>query len=124
MSKVKYTPDERRKILLEQRYISTAAELCAKWNVSMYRLNTWKKEFNYRYFIGTLRDMTIVAVHGGARTIPTIIDCLDYLNHARYTEPETLELLRGLQAEGIAKETNGEWFYDKTHSNDDRSFIF
>jgi transposase-like protein len=124
MAQSEYTHEERRKILLEHRYLYTADKLCAKWGISKSQLRKWKKEFNYNYFIGSLRDMTIVALHNGAHIIPAIFDYLDALDHARYTEKEILELLKGLQAEGIAKTKDGEWFYDKSYSNDDASFIF
>ncbi|MDQ3817225.1 MAG: hypothetical protein M3247_08260 [Thermoproteota archaeon] len=124
MSKTDYTHEEKRKILLEHRYFYTIDKLCAKWGISKSQLSKWKKEFNYNYFIGGLRDMTVVALHNGAHTIPAIIDYLDALNHARYTEKEVLELLKGLEAEGIAKKKDGEWFYDKSYSKNDASFIF
>src|SRR5205807_10667098 len=103
MAKTEYTYEEKRKILLEHRYLYTADKLFAKWGISKSQLSKWKEEFNYSYFIGSLRDMAIVALHNGAHTIPAIIDYLDGLNHARYTEKEVLELLKGLEAEGIAK---------------------
>jgi transposase-like protein len=124
MAKTEYTHEEKRKVLLEHRYLYTADKLCAKWGISKSQLSKWKKEFNYSYFIGSLHDMAIVALYNGAQTILAIINYLDALNHARYTEKEVLELLKGLQAEGIAKTKDGEWFYDKSYSKNDTSFIF
>jgi hypothetical protein len=124
MTKAEYSHEEKRKILLENRYVLTENQLCEKWGISKYQLKKWKKEFDYYYFIGSLRDMALVALYNGSHTIPAIIYHLDALNHARYTEDEVLELLEGLKAEGIAKEKGGEWFYDKSHSKDGASFIF
>jgi hypothetical protein len=53
-----------------------------------------------------------------------MVDYLDYLNHAQYTEKEVLELLKGLESEGMAEWRDGEWFYDKSYSKNDSSFIF
>jgi hypothetical protein len=124
MTKADYSHEERRKILLENRYLYTEDQLCEKWGISKYQLKKWKKEFDYYYFIGSLRDMAVVALYNGSHSIPAIINHLDALNHARYTEDEVLELLEGLKAEGIAKEKDGKWFYDKSHSKNGASFIF
>src|SRR3954466_7664243 len=124
MTKIEYTHEEERKILLEHRYFYIIDKLCAKWGITKSQLRKWKKEFNYNYFVGSLRDMTVVALHNGAQTIPSIIDYLDFLNHARYTAQEVLELLTGLETEGVAKWRDDEWLYDKSFSKNDSSFIF
>jgi len=124
MTKADYSREERKKILLENRYLYTEDQLCERWGISEHRLKKWKEEFDYYYFMGSLRDMVVVALYNGSNTIPAIINHLDALNHARYTEDEVLELLEGLKAEGIAKEKDGKWFYDKRHSEDGASFIF
>jgi len=124
MTPTEYSHEEKRKILLENRYLFTEDQLCEKWGISKYQLRKWKKEFNYYYFIVNLRDMAVVALYNGSHTVPAIINHLDALNHARYTEDEVLELLEGLKAEGLAKEMDGKWFYDNSHSMDGASFIF
>jgi hypothetical protein len=63
MAKTEYSREERRKILLENRYLHTEDQLCEKWGISKYQLRKWKKEFNYYYFIGSLRDMAVVALY-------------------------------------------------------------
>lgn len=119
-----YSAEEIRKILLEQLYIYTADELCKKWRISRYRLRKWKQAFNYQYFIGSVRDMLIVAIHSGATKINEIRDILDYLNHCLYSDAEIVEMLEELQAQGIAVDNNGQWLYNKAYSKDDTSFIF
>jgi hypothetical protein len=124
MAKTEYTHEEKRKILLEHRYFYKADGLCAKWGITRSQLIRWKKEFNYNYFIGRLRDMAVVVLYNGTHTIPAMIEYLDYLDHSRYTEVEVLELLKSLDAEGIAEKKDDKWFYDKSYSRDDTSFIF
>ena len=124
MTKAEFSDSEKRKILLEHKYLYTKDQLCEKWGISSDQLKKWKKEFNYPYFIGSLRDMAVVALYSGSHTIQAIINHLDALDHGRQTDEEVLELLEGLQAEGIAKEKDGKWFYDKSHSTDTANFIF
>lgn len=124
MTKIEYSHEERRKILLENKYLYTEDHVCEKWSISKYQLRIWKKEFNYSYFTGSLHDTAVVALNNGSHTIPAIINHLDMLNHARYTEDEVLELLEGLKSEGIAKEKDGKWFYNMSHSKNGTSFIF
>ncbi len=123
-SNMEYTEEEKRRILLEARYLYTEAELCQKWNLTRYRVKQWKKAANYAYLIGTVREMVIVALHNGANSIPAIIGTVDYLNHAVYTEAEIETLLNGLREEGIAQEQAGVWSYNRAYSKDDTSFIF
>ncbi|MBV9927568.1 MAG: hypothetical protein JOZ96_21300 [Acidobacteria bacterium] len=124
MAKTEYSYEERRKILLENRYLLTEEQSCEKWGISRYRLRKWKKILNYHYLIGNLREMALVALYNGSHTIPAIIDHLDYLNHARYTEDEVSELLNNLKAEGMAGEKDGRWFYARPQPDDGASFIF
>lgn len=119
-----YSIEEIRKILLEHRYIYTADELCEKWGITKHQLRKWKQEFRYTYFIGTVRDMLVVAVHSGATTIKDIQNMLDYLNHCLYSEAEIIEMLEELQIQGIAINENGLWIYNQAHSKNDTSFIF
>lgn len=119
-----YTEQDKRRILLELRYIYREAELCQKWNVTKYRLRQWKKEANYTYLAPTLRELVIMALHNGKGSIAGMISYLDYLDHAVYSEPELLAVLRGLQVEGIALEAGGDWRYNPDHSRNDTSFIF
>jgi hypothetical protein len=119
-----YSTEEIRKILLEHRYIYTADELCEKWSITKYQLRKWKQTFHYTYFIGTVRDMLVVAVHSGATSIKDMQNMLDYLNHCLYSEVEIVEMLKELQAQNIAINENGLWLYNQAYSKDDASFIF
>jgi len=120
----KYTDGDKRRILLELRFLHTEDTLCKKWNLTKYRLGKWKKAANYAYLTPTFREMVIVALHNGANTIPRLISYLDYLDHAIYTEAEILKALHDLRAEGIAREDSGLWLYDQAYSQNDTSFIF
>ncbi len=62
-----FTDDQIRKILLEQRYIYTADQLCAKWQITRYRLRQWRKQFRYAYLVGDVRELVIVGLHQGIR---------------------------------------------------------
>lgn len=119
-----FTPDEIRKILLEQRYFYTARQLCAKWHITPYRLRQWKQQWNYTYLVGTLPEMVIVALHQGAHDIASIISYLDYLDHARYTPAEIDEVLAQLEQADFAIYHGGAWHYDWRHSANDTSYIF
>jgi hypothetical protein len=119
-----HLPAEIRKILLENRYLSTAAQVCAKWHITPYRLRQWKQQWNYAYLVGTLPEMVIVALHQGAHDIAGIIAYLDYLDHARYTPAEIGEVLAQLEQEDFAINHNGAWHYDWRHSANDTSYIF
>ncbi|MDB5035805.1 MAG: hypothetical protein JWQ98_3046 [Chlorobi bacterium] len=119
-----YSLDERRKILLEHRYFLAADEVCAKWKITRYRLRIWKRELRYEYLIGDLAEMTVVALRNGSGTIPMIIEHLDYLNHARYSEAKVIAILEGLRIAGIAATEQGRWFCDPSHSRSGTSFIF
>ncbi|MEO5930613.1 MAG: hypothetical protein ABIR47_11825 [Candidatus Kapaibacterium sp.] len=68
--------------------------------------------------------MTVAALHNGSGTIPMIIEHLDYLNHARYSEAEVTAILEGLRDAGIAATKDGRWFCDPSHSRNGTSFIF
>jgi transposase-like protein len=119
-----YSNEEIRKILLEHLYIYTADELCQKWGITKYQLRKWKQAFRYTYFIGTVRDMLVVAIHSGATSVKDIQNMLDYLNHCLYSEAEIVEMLEQLQTQGIAINENGLWLYNQDYSNNDASFIF
>jgi hypothetical protein len=119
-----YSRDERRRILLEHRYVLSADEICTKWNITRYRLRIWKRELRYHYLIGDLTEMTVAALLNGSGTIPMIIEHLDYLNHARYSEAEVAAILEGLRDAGIAATKDGRWFCDPSHSREGTSFIF
>ena len=124
MVTMNYSVEEIRKILLEHRYFYTADEVCKKWGITKYRLRQWKKECSYAYFIGEVRDMMIVALHNGAATLPDIQSVLDYLDHCLYTEIEILEIIKKLEAQGLAVYENGRWLYNKAYSKNDTRFIF
>jgi len=124
MTGITYSQIDRRKILLENKYLQTESEICRKFKITRYQLRKWKNEFDYYYFIGSLRDMTIVALLNGATTIPALIDNLDALNHARYSENEVMELLEGLRAEGKAAQKDGKWYYVPAHSTKGIVFFF
>lgn len=119
-----FTRDQRRKILLEHRYVYTAGELCARWRVSRYELRKWKREFDYPNFTGDFRDWVIAAIHRGIDTLPGIIDYLDFLNHCRYSPEEVLEALRELESEGIAEQRGERWIYGRTPRAGSPSYIF
>jgi hypothetical protein len=119
-----YSTEEIRKILLEHLYVYTADELCKKWSITKYQLCKWKQSFHYAYFIVTVRDMLVVAIHSGATSIKDMQNMLDYLNHCLYSESEIVEMLEQLQTQGIAIHENGQWLYNKAYSKNDDSFIF
>ncbi len=119
-----FSNDEIRKILLEQRYIYTADELCAKWQITRYRLCQWKKQFSYAYLAGDVRELVIVGLQHGRHDLPTLISFIDYLDHSTYSAKELTSILKRLQAEGVAIQKNGHWLYNPKHSHHDRSFIF
>jgi hypothetical protein len=119
-----YTPAEIRKILLENCYCSTAAQVCAKWQITPYRLRQWKQQWNYAYLAGNTRELVIVALHQGASDVPAIIRYLDYVDHAMYSTDKVLALLQQLQIDGIALNDGTRWLYSAAHSQHDRSFMF
>lgn len=119
-----HSPAEIRKILLENRYFSTVTQVCAKWQVTPYRLRQWKQQWNYAYLVGTLRELVIAALHQGASTIADINACLDYWDRTVYAPEEIGVVLAGLEAEGIALHQAGRWRYNPVHSADDTSYIF
>jgi hypothetical protein len=119
-----FTDDQIRQILLEQRYITTADQLCAKWQITRYRLRHWKKQFKYEYVVGTVRELVIAGLHQGLQDVPTLISFIDYHDHAVYSIEELTSILERLQAEGIAILKKGRWLYNRKHSHGDRSFIF
>ena len=119
-----FTSDEIRKILLENRYFSTAAQVCAKWQVTPYRLRQWKRQWNYAYLVGTLHELVIAALHQGASTIADINACLDYWDRTVYAPEELSAVLRQLEIDGIAINNGGHWQYNPAHSRHDQSFIF
>ena len=120
-----FTPDQIRKVLLELRYISTAAELCAKWQITRYRLRQWQKQFNYKYLVGDVRELVIAGLHQGIQDVPTLSKFIDYHDHSVYSTKELTSILKGLQIEGVAILKNGRWLYNPKHLRQhDRSFIF
>lgn len=123
-SAFEYTPADVRKILLELRYFYTAQQLSDKWHITPYRLRQWKRQWNYAYLTGTLRELVIVAVHQGAQTSADVIAYLDYLDHAVYTADEISAVLAQLEAEELVVQRNGHWRYNQLHSANDTSFIF
>ncbi len=120
-----FTADQIRKILLEQRYIYTADQLCAKWQITRYRLRQWKKQFKYEYLVGDVRELVIAGLHQGLQDVPTLSSFIDYHDHAVYSAKELTSILKRLQAEGIAIRQNDRWLYNFKHLRQhDRSFIF
>lgn len=119
-----FTTDDKRRILLELRFIYREAELCQKWNLSQAKLRQWKKEANYAYLSPNLREMVVLALHNGTGDIAAMIQYLDYLDHTVYTEAEIEAVLHGLQHEGIAQAEGGRWLYNTAHSQNGTSFIF
>lgn len=124
MKSIVYTARDKRRILLEARYIYTEDLLCKKWSLSRYQLRKMKQEANYTYFQPTLSEMVIVALRHGGDTVSKIISYLDYLDHTIYTDIEIIEVLKELVAEGIAQEQDGMWRYNLSYSQEDTSFIF
>ncbi len=120
-----FTDDQIRKILLEHRYIYSADELCAKWQITRYRLRLWKKQFKYEYLVGDVRELVIVGLHHGIHDLPTLMSFIDYLDHSAYSAKELTSILKRLQTDGIAIRKNDRWFYNSKHLRQhDRSFIF
>jgi hypothetical protein len=119
-----YSVEEIRKILLEHRYFYTAVEVCKKWEITNYRLRQWKKVYSYAYRTIGVREMTVVALHNGATTIPDIRSVLDYLDHGLYTDREILKIVKQLETQGLVHDENGRWLYNKMYSKNDTGFIF
>ena len=92
-----------RRVLLEHRYLLTADELCAKWEVSRGTLRTWKKAARFEYLRGDLRELVIAALAVGRpatlRALAAWVDCQD---HSPYSEPEIRAVVDGLVLEGVA----------------------
>jgi hypothetical protein len=119
-----FTDDQIRKVLLELRYIYTAAALCAKWQITRYRLQQWQQQFNYKYLVGDVRELVIAGLHQGVQDVPTLSKFIDYHDHSVYSIDELTSILESLQIDGIAILKNGRWLYNPKHSHGDRSFIF
>lgn len=119
-----FSRGQRRRILLEHRFVHPADELCAKWGISRGELRKWKAEFDFEHFLGDFRDWIVAALHAGAGEVEEIIDFLDSLNHCRYAPEEVLVTLRDLQQEGLARPSGSGWAYDFSHSAHDTSYIF
>lgn len=119
-----FTNDQIRKILLELRYIATADQVCAKWQITRYRLRQWQTQFNYKYRVGDVRELVIVGLHQGIQDVTLLIKFIDYHAHSVYSTQELTSILTQLQAEGIAVLKKGRWLYNRKHSHHNRSFIF
>jgi hypothetical protein len=119
-----FSSAEVRRILLENRYCMSEEELCAKWGISRYRLRIWKRDNNYQYLSGGLREVVIAAIYTGARDVMGIIEFADHINHCRYTEAEVLAILEALYREGKAQAQGTTWSYLKPTGESAVHFIF
>ena len=114
-----FTESEVRKILLELRYIYSIDEVCAKWQITRYRLKQWQKQLKYEYLVGTARELVIAGLHLGCVDRSGLREFIDYHDHTRYSDEELGSILEQLKAEGIAIFKNDRWMY-----NSGREFIF
>lgn len=119
-----FSDDDIRLILLEHQLIHTGREICDKWGIKAHTLASWKKKFApWRGGYG-LRELVIVALYRGGGKPADMIPLLDYLNHAIYTEEEILDVLRGLEAEGVAIRDGNSWKYNQVRIESERPFVF
>lgn len=92
-----------RRVLLEHRYLMSADEICAKWEISRAKLREWKKLGRFEYLSGDLRELVIAALASGKKaTLERLAAWADYQDHSPYSEAEIRVVVDGLVQDGVA----------------------
>lgn len=111
-SMVREPPDEatlRRALLFGRIPGITAAQVCARFQISMAALRRAKKTIgpSIRPSDGDLVCMALAA--SGALAAAQIIEYVDWLDHTRFSEGELAALLGQLEQAGLVRCADGRW---------------